>query len=209
MTNEPQDDNVGEPEGTVSGTHEPSLWSRLTRRLRWWFNDRLKDYKRHREVQAALKTLRHGSEKELRDLDMPGPRSDADLRRIIDAVAKRQHDYGTCVYAMSIAAEAAYNYISHVLGVTGFQASCADMDFLRRTRGWKMGFQILNYENLLYPQYADKFPTRAKMIQENIDQLGKEAEKKLAETERAHPEVRRWWEDLVDMRRIHLSKAQP
>ncbi len=29
------------------------------------------------------------------------------------------------------------------------------MDILRRTRGYKMGFRLVDYGNLLYPQYCD------------------------------------------------------
>lgn len=188
---------------TVGATRELTKLESITRRVNWWFSDWRKNRERHRDVLRALKVLRSGTEKELREFDAPWPRNEADLLRIIRVVAKREHDYGTCVYAMSIAAEAAYNYISHVLGVTGFQASCADMDFIRRTRSWKMGFQILNYENLLYPQYLDRehFPMHDDLIKENIDQLGKKAQELLAEREKAHPNIVRWWEDLVDMRR--------
>jgi hypothetical protein len=193
-------DATSEP---VGATRELTKLESLTRRIKWWFRDWRKNRERHRDVLRALKVLKRGTEKELREFDAPWPRNEADLLRIIRAVAKREHDYGTCVYAMSIAAEASYNYISHVLGVTGFQASCADMDFIRRTRSWKMGFQILNYENLLYPQYLDRehFPTHNDLIKENIDQLGKKAQELLAEREKAHPNIIRWWEDLVDMRR--------
>lgn len=177
------------------------------RRLRWWFDGIRRDWQRHREIVRLLPILRHGTEKELRAVHMPFPHSARDLRRILKALVKREHHYGTCVYAMSLGAEATFNYVSAVLGCTGFQASCADLDFLKRTRHMKHGFQILNYENLLYPQYADKFPTRAQVIKDNIDELGKAAEEMLSDPARAHPEVRRWWEDLVDMRRVHLTAA--
>lgn len=209
MENEqPKDDDVGEPEGAVTGTDTPSRWSRLTRRVRWWLGDVKRSIERKREVSALLPILRHGTEKELRECKVPFPRSWRDVERIVEAVTKREHHYGTCVYAMSIAAEASFNYVAHVLGTTGFQSSCADLDFLRRTRLLEHGFQIIKYDDLLYPQYADKFPTRAKVLRDNIDELGKAAEKKLADTDRVHPEVKRWWEDLVDMRRVHLQSAR-
>lgn len=193
---------------TVGATEKRSRLEQWWLAVHWWFRDWRKNRERHRDVLRSLKTLRHGHEEELRELDVPWPRNETDLLRIIRAVAKREHDYGTCVYAMSIAAEASYNYISHVLGVTGFQASWADMDFLRRTRGWKMGFRILNYENLLYPQYLDRehFPTHDDLIKENIDRLGEQAEKLLLEG-KAHPKIVSWWEDLVAMRRA--AKTAP
>ena len=201
MNTEPQDDNIGEPAGTVSGTQEPSVFAKIKQRLGWWGFDVKRTWQIRREIDALLPVLRHGSEQELRGCKVPFPRRRRDLQRIVDAVVKRQHDYGTCVYAMSIAAEASFNYVSHVLGCTGFQASCADLDFLRRTRLMKYGFQIINYENLLYPQYKDKFPTREQVLRDNIDQIGKAAEELLSERD-AHPNVRRHWEDLVDMRRL-------
>jgi len=38
------------------------------------------------------------------------------------------------------------------LGVTGFQSSCADLSFLRRSRHIEGPFMIMMAENALYPQ---------------------------------------------------------
>ena len=189
---------------------EPSRFLRLTQRMRWWFRDAQENRKRHKAIMAALPILRHGTEQQLRDLNAPRPRTEADLGRIIRALAHREHDYGTCVYAMSISAEAAYNYQAHVQGVSGFQASCADMDFLKRTRNIKNGFQLINYDKLLYPQYdgPEHFPTRHQLIDQNIDRLGKAAEELLIDNHSAHPDVKRWWEYLVDMRRAGQQTAE-
>jgi hypothetical protein len=204
----PQDDTVGEPIGSTVGSHNPTLWHRVRAAFQRWQYQVKRRRQIKAEINALLPILRHGNERELRGCKVPFPRSLRDVQRIVEAVTKRQHDYGTCVYAMSISAEAAFNYVSHELGCTGFQASCADLNFLSRTRHMEHGFQIINYDNLLYPQYADKWPSRSKVIEENIDELGKAAEKKLAESIGVHPNVARWWEDLIDMRRIHLaSKA--
>ena len=93
------------------------------------------------------------TEEEMRDAKVPWPLTEKQLNEYIESLVSRQHDYGTCVYAMSMAAEAAFNYVSHRLGVTGFQASCADMDFLKRTRRMKGPFMIIKAEDMLYPQY--------------------------------------------------------
>lgn len=194
-----------DPVGTcTAATADPTRFQAMKRRIGWWWRDLKAGWQRHREVMKALGVLRTGTEAQLRALKMPWPRSEGDMRRIIQAVSQREHDYGTCVYAMSIAAEAAFHLVAHRLGVTGFQASCADLDFLRRLRGYEMGFRVLNYENLLYPQYADRehFPTHADLTKENIERLGKRAAELLAENERAHPNVRRWWEDLADRQRF-------
>ena len=88
---------------------------------------------------------------------------------------------------------------AHVLGVTGFQASCADMDFLRRTRSMENGFSIVNYENLLYPQYFDDehFPTKEMLIEQNKKWLAEAAQKKIAENAGAHPDVIAWWKHIA------------
>jgi hypothetical protein len=118
---------------------------------------------------------------DLRAMGVPCPRTMEELTGIIDAMASRNHNYGTCVYAMSISAEAAFNYISHILGVTDFQASCADMDFLRRTRHMPH-FQILDLDRLLYPQYRnDFFLSCERLIAENMRWLPSALDAKLSE----------------------------
>jgi hypothetical protein len=93
-------------------------------------------------------------EKTLRESPNPHPQTPRALAAYIQNLAQPDaHDYGTCVYAMSLSAVAAYNFVAHRLGVTGFQASCADLDILTRTRGFKGPFAIINGEDMLYPQY--------------------------------------------------------
>lgn len=141
------------------------------------------------------------SEKELREFDCPWPKSLWALLKIIWPLTRRNHDYGTCVYAMSISALATYYYASSKLGVTGFQASCADMDFLARTRHMKHGFRLLDYGDLLYPQSLYKFNEilAEKLIQENAKHLREKANQLLIESPEAHPEVRAHWERLAQL----------
>lgn len=159
-----------------------------------------KEVEKRRAFMVALDVLRSGNEKALRDLDMPRPQSDEDLALIVETLSERTHDYGTCVYAMSIAAEAAFNLIAHKLGVTGFQASCADMDVLRRTRRLKDGFQILNYNDLLYPQYEHNFSecSWAALLHKNKDSLREKAKSLLTESPNAHPDVLVHWQRLAE-----------
>lgn len=140
--------------------------------------------------------LKTATELELRDMEQFKPKSLPELLGFIRTLTERQHDYGTCVYAMSHAATAAFNYIADQLGVTGFQASCADMDVLRRTRGFKWGC-LLNYEDLLYPQYEDHFPGWARLLEINKVELAKRAKEKLAEAPDAHPNVVAHWQALA------------
>ena len=147
-------------------------------------------------MEAALLILRDGDEASLRDINMPWPENEEEMTAIIRALAERTHNYGTCVYAMSISAEAAYNYIAKQLGVTGFQAGCADMDILARTRHLKWG-RILDFENLLYPQYANKFKAWGALLEENKIELAKRAKKNLEENPGAAPGVVAHWKRLA------------
>src|SRR3990167_6258094 len=127
--------------------------------------------------EATLSILRDGTEKQLRELEMPWPDNEQELMQIVNAVINRSHNYGTCVYAMSIAGEAAFNFAARKLCVTGFQASCADMDILRRTRQLKGGFALLKYEDFLYPQYRLHFDELGweNLLLKNRDWLRKKA----------------------------------
>lgn len=129
----------------------------------------------------------------------PWPKTLWQLFRVIWTLTRRKHDYGTCVYAMSLASVATYNYVASRLGVTGFQASCADLDIISRTRGMKHGFRLINYADLLYPQYRDKIDaiTFDALIAENGEALGKEARVLLAENRDAHPNVIAHWKRIA------------
>jgi hypothetical protein len=156
--------------------------------------------KREAEEKAAREAHMIESastETEMRAARVPWPKTKEQLAEYIDSLVNRSHDYGTCVYAMSMAAEAAFNYVSGQLGVTGFQASCADLDLLRRTRGVEGPFIILKGEDMLYPQYnlVDKLKDA---MEEWEPWAREEARKKLKETTAAHPQVIAHWKELAD-----------
>jgi len=138
------------------------------------------------------------TEQEMRAAEVPWMDKAEELAAYISALVDRPHDYGTCVYAMSMAAVAAFRYVAGQLGTTGFQTSCADLDVIRRTRALKMGFLILKAEDLLYPQY-DLRAALEKFIEDEQPELAKQAAKLLAEipAEQVHPDVRAHWERLA------------
>jgi hypothetical protein len=147
-------------------------------------------------LNEAIEILTTGDEAALRELQMPQPESQDDLVRIFTALSERQHDYGTCVYAMSIYAEAAFNLMASKMGVTGFQASCADMDILKRTRRIKGPFAIIDGADLLYPQYD--IPAKvAGILQSWQAWASTEAVKLLGDKHMAHPDVMAHWERLA------------
>lgn len=143
----------------------------------------------------------HTKEFEMRDATIPFFETKKELYAYIDELVNMEHDYGTCVYAMSSAAVAAFNYVAGRLGCTGFQASMADLDILRRTRSIKGPFRITNYENLLYPQYCteEHFPSIDTLINKNIKWLAEQAKIKLETVESPHTNVKSHWEWLVNL----------
>jgi len=138
------------------------------------------------------------TEQEMRDSKVLWPKSAEELMEYIESLVKQEHDYGTCVYAISMSAVAAFYYVSHMLGVTGFQASFADLDILRRTRNMER-FSIYNFDNLLYPQYRDKFESYDSLIEKNAKWLREKALELLAKNATAHPDVIAHWKMLSNL----------
>lgn len=141
----------------------------------------------------------------LRGKENPWPKTRIELDAFLDELDldEDSHTYGSCVYAMSLAAVAAYNLVASLLGVTGFQAGCAKMDVLKRLGGYKRGFQVLDMNNLMFPQYLtdDKFPTIESLMRNpNIrKQLRHDATLKLKEETQAHEDVIQHWKMLSEL----------
>ena len=150
----------------------------------------------------AIKDAGVPTEEEMREAKVPSPHTEQELLAYIKSLVDRPHDYGTCVYAMSMASVATFQYVAGKLGVTGFQASCADLNFLRRTRKIKTGFRIINYDNLMYPQYLteEDFPSLPTLLWDTKDQLAEQARKELEHTgTNSHPGVIAWWKVLASL----------
>ncbi len=151
---------------------------------------------------ATMDNLTEKTEQELRETKVEFPKTLDELNEIIKQLTERNHDYGTCVYAMSIAAVATFNYIGSKLGCTGFQASCADLDILRRTRHYEDGFMITDYNKLLYPQYWDDehFPTKEQLLEKNKEQLAKKAKQLLEDSNGStHPNIIEHWKMIAGL----------
>lgn len=151
-----------------------------------------------KDFPAYLEKLKTFSELELQTIEDFWPQTIEELVSIIETLSKRQHDYGTCVYASAISAVATHHYFCHVLGLTGFQAGAVDLTFIGRAKQWRR-FRFINLEDLLYPQYAndEHFPPWKKLIDENAEWFAEEAYKKLKENnEYAHPNVIAHWKLL-------------
>lgn len=112
------------------------------------------------------------------------------------------HDYGTVCHAIgacAIAAAWAANKSDGARGgITGFQAGFVMWDFIRQWQfpNNKCGMKIVDYDNMLYPQYEYKF---AKTISKDVwNQLKKQAAEKLTDCEHCHPDVIDHWKSIVN-----------
>ena len=102
---------------------------------------------------------------------------------------EHEHDYDTICYAVASAAIAAAWSVerSPQGGITGAQAGAIMWEFITN---WMSEYKdkpirLTNFENMLYPQYEDKFKTISK---ETADWIRKEAQKKLSNQD-MHPDV--------------------
>lgn len=111
-----------------------------------------------------------------------------------------EHDYGTICHAISacaIAASSAANATEQG-GITGFQAGAVMWSFIRRWNytGNKTGLKIIDYDDMLYPQYEEKFD---KVIDGGMWELLKMEAKELLETKSyATDRVKAHWQSIVD-----------
>lgn len=108
--------------------------------------------------------------------------------------------YGDAPRAIAQAALATAWYLSGRFGITGFQSSATLWDFIedwssvgKKTQCAK----IIDYDNMLYPQYEDKFdksitPEAWKRIQEAAENLLEN------DASHAHPNVVKHWKSIVD-----------
>ena len=110
-----------------------------------------------------------------------------------------QHDYGTvckAIAACAIATAWAANREPQG-GITGFQAGAVMWEFVR---AWsfssnRTSLRIIDYDNMLYPQYEHKFE---KTIPESTFKLIQKAAKESLEKDELHPKVRAHMESIVN-----------
>lgn len=119
------------------------------------------------------------TEEQMRDEEVPTFDTLEQLNSYIKALASQEHDYGTAAYSVSLAATATFNYMAHRMGITGFQASCADLDIIRRTRHLDGPFILIKGEDELFPQY-DNVRKLAEAREEWKPWLKEQAKQRLA-----------------------------
>jgi hypothetical protein len=111
------------------------------------------------------------------------------------------HDYGTICHAISACALAAAYAAdsSEQGGITGFQAGAVMWDFVRQ---WsysnnKTTLRIIDYDNMLYPQYREYFEGRT-ISESTWELIQNEAKKRLEENGPVSKEVIEHWKNIVN-----------
>ena len=107
--------------------------------------------------------------------------------------------YGTAPRAIAQAALATAWYLASDFGITGFQAGCTMWDFIRdwSYSGNKCGLKIVDYDNMLYPQYDDHFEKTIKRY--TFEALQNVAKDNLENSSKyTSPAVINHWKSIVD-----------
>ena len=106
--------------------------------------------------------------------------------------------YDIAPRAIAQAALATSYYLADVFGITGFQAGCVMWDFIKdwSFRGNKCGLKIVNYDDMLYPQYNYKFQKTIK--KDTFEALQKAAENNLKKHQFSSSAVIKHWKSIVD-----------
>lgn len=122
-----------------------------------------------------------------------------ELREFIDDIEKNyNYDYGVAPRAIAQATLATADFLSSRMGITGFQASFVMWDFIKGYlyQANECGLKIVNYDEMLFPQYKHKFE---KVISKKTwESIQKKAREKLDNIEDAHPDIIQHWQSIVD-----------
>ena len=107
------------------------------------------------------------------------------------------HDYGTACHAVSACTLAAAWVGCGREGLTGFQAGFVMWDFIMNwtKKGNKCGLKLVDYDDFLYPQYAEKFDKTIKS--EVWTSIQEEARKNLEDCRHCAPNVVAHWQSIV------------
>lgn len=107
--------------------------------------------------------------------------------------------YGEAPRAISQAALATAWYLASDFGITGFQAGFVMWDFIKdwQYRNNKCGLKMVNYDDMLYPQYEYNFTDRS-LYTDIFEAMQKEAKELLTNSKGAHPNVIAHWQSIVD-----------
>jgi hypothetical protein len=124
-------------------------------------------------------------------------KSKEELIILLDEIMNFKHDYGTIVYGCMAAIRASFNVVNRSPhgGISGFQAGCLGWECIHDFMMIKSPAKILDFNNMLYPQYEYKFDKT--ISQKTWDLLQKEANSLLKKKD-AHPAVIAHWKKCAN-----------
>jgi len=109
------------------------------------------------------------------------------------------HDYGTICHAIAAAAVGAAWAVENSPqgGITGFQGGAVMWEFIRcwKDSGTHVPYRLVNYEDLLYPQYENKFTSITPDI---WNKVRSKADELLASNGQAASRVKQHWTSISE-----------
>lgn len=110
------------------------------------------------------------------------------------------HDYGTACHAVAACALAAAWAAcgDNDIGLSGFQAGFVMWDFIKNWTkiGNVCGLKLVDYDDMLYPQYEEKFEKT--ICKDNWEMVQKKAIKNLEREREVHPAVAEHWRKIAE-----------
>lgn len=115
--------------------------------------------------------------------------------------ANYEHDYGTVCYAMAAAAVQAARRFNKgdQGGITGFQAGAVMWEFVKRFMHIEGPMRLVQYNDMLYPQYFNKFDQTISVdIWKSLQAKAMENMVKAGNNSSTHPDVLAHWKSIVE-----------
>ena len=113
-----------------------------------------------------------------------------------------EHDYGSICHAIAAVAVQAARKMDRQPnngGITGFQAGCIMWEFIKNWMHLEGPMRLVQYNDMLYPQYFDKFDTvLSPDIWKTLQAKAMEQLIKSGNGEMAHPNVVAHWKSIVE-----------
>ena len=128
-------------------------------------------------------------------------KSEKDLMVFIEEMALTEHDimteYENAPHKIAQAMLKVGHYLAGKHGISGFQAGGVMWEVIEEWMysGNKCGLKLVDYDDMLYPQYDYKFD---KAISENTWNHLQEQAKEMLATEDACSSVRKHWQSIAD-----------
>jgi hypothetical protein len=120
----------------------------------------------------------------------------------IDALIKElneyDHTYDSIVHAIAAVCYRAGHAMnnSNSGGISGFQGGAVMWEFIRKWGHYEGPMKLLDYRNMLYPQYEDHFDKT--INKETFNWLKDHAEKRLADNAKVSNDILRHWKGILN-----------